>query len=73
MQKKALYVRFKGIPEGVIFLLAKSAENLINKGLSVMVRNEVSLPPHFHKGRLCKSGESNLSSQVGQESCLSIL
>jgi hypothetical protein len=47
MQKKALYVRFKGIPEGVIFLLAKSAENLINKGLSVMVRNEVSLPPIF--------------------------
>jgi len=40
-------VRLKGIPEGVIFLLAKSAENLINKGLSVMVRNEVSLPPPF--------------------------
>jgi len=31
MQKKALYVRFKGIPEGVIFLSFNIAKTLINK------------------------------------------
>jgi hypothetical protein len=36
MQKKALYVRLKGIPEGVIFLSFNIAKTLINKGLSVI-------------------------------------
>jgi hypothetical protein len=31
MQKKALYVRFKGIPEGANLLLAKIAKSLVNK------------------------------------------
>jgi hypothetical protein len=47
MQKKALYVRFKGIPEEVIFLSFNIAKTLINKGFCVIARNEVSLPPHF--------------------------
>jgi len=41
---KALSVRFKGIPEGVIFLSFNIVKTLINKGLSVIARNEVSLP-----------------------------
>jgi hypothetical protein len=52
MQKKALYVRFKGIPEGVNYLSFNIAKTLINKGLSVIARNKVSLLPHFHEGRL---------------------
>jgi hypothetical protein len=44
MQKKALYVRLKGIPEGVIFLSFNIAKTLKNKGLSVIARNEVTKP-----------------------------
>jgi len=44
MQKKALYVRFKGIPEGVIFFLSISAKTLISKEFYVIARKEVSLP-----------------------------
>jgi hypothetical protein len=32
MQKKALYVRFKGIPEGVNYLSLNIAKTFINKG-----------------------------------------
>ena len=53
-------MRFKGIPEGVNYLSFNIAKTLINKGLSVIARNEVSLPPHFHEGRLCESRGSNL-------------
>jgi hypothetical protein len=36
MQKKALYMRLKGIPEGVIFLFFNIAKTLINKGSCVI-------------------------------------
>jgi hypothetical protein len=69
MQKKALYVRFKGIPEGVNYLSFNIAKTLINKGLSVIARNEVSLPPHFHEGRLCESNCFFLARLRAQPGC----
>jgi hypothetical protein len=47
MQKKALYVRFKGIPEGVIFLSFNIAKTLVNKEfMSFLHQQESSLLPH---------------------------
>jgi len=59
MQKKALYVRFKGIPEEVIFLSFNIAKTLINKGFYVIARKEVSLPPPIFMGvGSAKAGET---------------
>jgi len=47
MQKKALYVRLKGIPEGVIFLFFNIAKTIINKEfMSFLRKQEFSLLPH---------------------------
>jgi hypothetical protein len=45
MQKKALYVRFKGIPEGVIFLSFNIDKTLINKGFCTDTENR---PLYFY-------------------------
>jgi len=51
-------VRFKGIPEGVIFLSSNITKTLINKGFYVIARNEISLPPIFMRASPAKAGEA---------------